>query len=891
MDNNSNTQEIQDGNFLTHGTIHGHIHTYDNNHKHIHGHIHKHHHPLNSFQQVPDSSKHQGNTNVGGQLLVSGNGNTDNGNKNISSLTPNLDDVKPGNKQNRNPILDLTDSQIQQIIDQCSFNESVDRCFDSSCNDISVHNNLSPDSNDCEEYECCDDSNCISKDASCCYVSPNQYCTDHCDYHCQHSNQINSPAPSTSISPASANSPNTYHHMHTDLSSLFNDIDDIECCFDPNHLKQKNINHGNKTGDTGKNDCCFEYCNFDNHPAGLTNNFIDHSCAISNGNKNDHHKHNIRFAANCCSDGTNSNEFHGHIANKSISLNSEIALPLMVSPITDPTNSKTMYNKNCNNTDIAKSHSNGSVSNGAIQNYIPNSFDDVLRKNYGNLSIDNSTQSKLSDLRTKTTPSFNTGINFCSGRPHSEKRKQNYIGENNLGFKDIVKRAKKLSNSSNSTIEEFNYNWVNFNDLPLQVPMLRSHLKNHNDKIKLTDNANTKYTSNETAFVNNKKNLESDHIHCLWENCPSNILKYNTNEQLQSHILKDHILQSNQTAQSYQPPIKENKDSDNFKNNRTASSGADTSSLPSQANYHCEWMGCNFESDDILKFLSHIPTIHGFGVDSNMGNQGPSMNDNYNNAIFEEKIKTEDLMTTPISIETNTNKISGKEENSDTDPDHRCKWELATKNGSIICNRTFSTTDELTDHIIDDHIGGGKSSYVCNWENCSRNHKLFNQRQKIIRHLHVHTKHKPYECIICGKRFSIDLMLEQHIRIHTGEKPYRCSICGKWFKTSSSLSIHSRIHTGKKPLACKYPNCSKKFNESSNLTKHYKIHERFFKCHKCTKTFNREEKLINHLKLCHNVNDGEAYQYLKKKFDNFKNPYYVKDGEKSDVHDDNDSSS
>ncbi|ODV58578.1 Zap1p ASCRUDRAFT_77822 [Ascoidea rubescens DSM 1968] len=205
---------------------------------------------------------------------------------------------------------------------------------------------------------------------------------------------------------------------------------------------------------------------------------------------------------------------------------------------------------------------------------------------------------------------------------------------------------------------------------------------------------------------------------------------------------------------------------------------------------------------------------------------------------------------------------------------HYCKWEMnyeenrnnksnkSNKNGRngnknskngdgnekmIHCNKAFNNTNDLTNHIIQEHVGSGKSQYTCCWEECERNHRIFNQRQKIVRHLHVHTKHKPFVCSICQHRFSVDTMLQQHMRIHSGEKPFKCKICSKTFTTSSSLTIHLRIHSGEKPLVCKYPGCGKRFSESSNLTKHMRIHEKKYKCKKCCRSFDREEQLRGHL--------------------------------------------
>lgn len=65
--------------------------------------------------------------------------------------------------------------------------------------------------------------------------------------------------------------------------------------------------------------------------------------------------------------------------------------------------------------------------------------------------------------------------------------------------------------------------------------------------------------------------------------------------------------------------------------------------------------------------------------------------------------------------------------------EHQCGW--------LGCSEHFDTHQALTDHIAQDHVGGGKSSYTCLWRGCQRGEegKTFQQRQKILRHLQTHT--------------------------------------------------------------------------------------------------------------------------------------------------------
>ncbi|KAG1876509.1 hypothetical protein DFJ58DRAFT_754656, partial [Suillus subalutaceus] len=179
-----------------------------------------------------------------------------------------------------------------------------------------------------------------------------------------------------------------------------------------------------------------------------------------------------------------------------------------------------------------------------------------------------------------------------------------------------------------------------------------------------------------------------------------------------------------------------------------------------------------------------------------------------------------------------------------TDTIKPCKWSG--------CTQSFSSPDDLTNHILFAHIGSGKAHYECCWEGCSRNGKQgFSSKQKVARHMQSHTGHRPFKCKICNAHFSETATLQQHMRRHTQEKPYVCDFpgCGKAFAITGALTIHKRTHNGFKPFKCKY--CEKAFAESSNLSKHLRTHTgaRPYPCTEsgCGKSFARPDQLARHM--------------------------------------------
>ncbi|SCV03723.1 LAMI_0H10440g1_1 [Lachancea mirantina] len=274
-------------------------------------------------------------------------------------------------------------------------------------------------------------------------------------------------------------------------------------------------------------------------------------------------------------------------------------------------------------------------------------------------------------------------------------------------------------------------------------------------------------------------------VECKWSHCDQ---LYTNLVDLQSHILKDHILND---------PLP-------------------TAVLPTpQGHYDCEWEKCTFEAEDTFSLMNHINGEHGIGFDMKVVDS---------KALNEESENHQFLHSGTYPIKASKNSLI-------------CKWDG--------CMREFPNEKELNDHIENNHVPRGQSSYVCLWEGCN---KKISQRQKLQRHLRVHTKYKPFKCQVCSKCFSTQDILQQHMRTHSGERPFICNHCGKGFATSSSLRIHIRTHTGEKPLQCKV--CGKRFNESSNLSKHMKIHERTFKCEHCKKSFDFLEQLQAHCSKC-----------------------------------------
>eukprot|EP00831_Metopus_contortus_P027049 TRINITY_DN22849_c0_g1_i5.p1 TRINITY_DN22849_c0_g1~~TRINITY_DN22849_c0_g1_i5.p1 ORF type:complete len:277 (-),score=42.09 TRINITY_DN22849_c0_g1_i5:114-944(-) len=115
---------------------------------------------------------------------------------------------------------------------------------------------------------------------------------------------------------------------------------------------------------------------------------------------------------------------------------------------------------------------------------------------------------------------------------------------------------------------------------------------------------------------------------------------------------------------------------------------------------------------------------------------------------------------------------------------------------------------------------------------------------------------KPYKCSIdnCDAKFKSKDKLQRHLTVHTNERQYTCPKCKKNFKRKDHLSRHLFTHDPEtKKFICPMPYCTTgRFVDQNHLDRHIQnVHKIMPKCMVCALEFSKKSDLKKHEKEVH----------------------------------------
>lgn len=184
-----------------------------------------------------------------------------------------------------------------------------------------------------------------------------------------------------------------------------------------------------------------------------------------------------------------------------------------------------------------------------------------------------------------------------------------------------------------------------------------------------------------------------------------------------------------------------------------------------------------------------------------------------------------------------------------------------------ICDKTLSSRPNLRRHFRSVHLKDLSRKKPKIEVPCEKCGKLFASHQNKRRHiLDIHEQLKPYECQICGNKFSQLVVLQSHMYKHSEIRNFKCDQCPKAFKTLLSLNTHAFIHLPKdeQPIRAKMRQyrtslsnrvvqiceiCGKSMTRQGlyyHMSRYHNDFQKKFECDVCSKKFAYKNELVVH---------------------------------------------
>jgi uncharacterized Zn-finger protein len=139
--------------------------------------------------------------------------------------------------------------------------------------------------------------------------------------------------------------------------------------------------------------------------------------------------------------------------------------------------------------------------------------------------------------------------------------------------------------------------------------------------------------------------------------------------------------------------------------------------------------------------------------------------------------------------------------------------------------------------------------FQCTFSPCDRR---FPTHTRLLNHLQLHSKDRPYQCSFCGKFYKTKDCLRSHQRVVHKNADLRviCDACGLAFTRKPSLERHFKAtHLKLRLFTCQL--CGASYCNASSLQAHAFVHDKDnknFECEVCGSRFHTRSKLNRHLR-------------------------------------------
>lgn len=177
-----------------------------------------------------------------------------------------------------------------------------------------------------------------------------------------------------------------------------------------------------------------------------------------------------------------------------------------------------------------------------------------------------------------------------------------------------------------------------------------------------------------------------------------------------------------------------------------------------------------------------------------------------------------------------------------------------------VCHKQFDRIGDLKRHLIEHAIRNTLAKNPVNKYGvlnicCEICPASFSKVDKYKAHLREHAKLTLYKCTFCDKSFSDSSNFSKHKKVH-GTSFYQCDICQRKFNSKKMIIQHMVYHNNNRPLHCQF--CDKTFYFQSALNKHIncahiKEIKNKFRCKFCRDCFPSLKEKWDHEWLIHSV--------------------------------------